>query len=245
MGGRMGVIRDEFLNAAELALPELALPELADKLEAIALRLIMVGSSVNLTSITEPSSVVWLHLIDSLYAAKAIVDFAPPQMSVADIGSGGGFPALPIAAAYPKLSVTAVDSTEKKCVFIRETAEKLSLGNLSAVSVRAEEYARTEARERFGAVTARAVARLNILMELCLPLTAIGGCFVAMKGSSADEEAVEARSAAKRLGAELCDRISYSLSDYADDRTLLIYRKTSATPPEFPRQYSRIRKAPL
>lgn len=241
----MGVIREEFLDAARLVLPEFALPELADKLEAVATRLIRVGSSVNLTSITEPSSVVWLHLIDSLYAARAVAAAVPPCKTVADIGSGGGFPALPMAAAFPELSVTAVDSTEKKCVFIRETAKEASLGNLSAISVRAEEYARTEARESFGAVTARAVARLNILMELCLPLTAVGGCFVAMKGSSADEEEAEARSAAKRLGAELCDRISYSLSDHADGRVLLVYRKTAATPPEFPRQYSRIRKSPL
>ena len=111
--------------------------------------------------------------------------------------------------------------------------------------MRAEEYARTDAREAFGAVTARAVARLNVLMELCLPLVGIGGLFISMKGATAGEEAREAESAAKKLGAVLYDKITYTLPGYADSRTILVYRKIAHTSAEYPRQYSKISKNPL
>lgn len=243
----MAVIKEEFLAAAKSALPEFATDELAEKLDTLAAHLADVGSRMNLTAITEPTAVVWLHLIDSLYAARILSGAAGsiPSRKIADVGSGGGFPALPVAAALPQMSVTAIDSTEKKCNYIRGCAEIMGLTNVDTATVRAEEYARTDARESFGAVTARAVARLNVLMELCLPLVGIGGLFIAMKGATAEEEAAEAEVAAKKLGAVLYDRITYVLPGYADDRTILVYRKISHTPPEYPRGYAKISKSPL
>lgn len=243
----MAVIKEEFLAAARAALPEFATGELADRLDILASHLADVGKHMNLTAITEPSAVVWLHLIDSLYAARILSGAAGsiPSRHIADVGSGGGFPALPVAAALPQMNVTAIDSTEKKCNYIGGCAEIMGLTNVDTAAVRAEEYARTDARESFGAVTARAVARLNVLMELCLPLVGIGGLFIAMKGASADEEEKEAEAAAKKLGAVLYDKISYTLPGYADGRTILVYRKISHTPAEYPRQYAKISKSPL
>ncbi len=247
MGGKMALIKEEFLAAAREMLPEFATDELADKLSLLASHLADVGSRMNLTAITEPTAVVWLHLIDSLYAARVLsgVMGSIPSLKIADVGSGGGFPALPVAAALPNLQVTAIDSTEKKCNYILGAAEVMGLANVSAEAVRAEEFARTDARESFGAVTARAVARLNVLMELCLPLVGIGGLFISMKGAAAKDEEAEAEAAAKKLGAVLYDRITYTLPGYADERTILVYRKIRNTPAEFPRQYSKISKNPL
>lgn len=247
MDSKMAMIKEEFLAAARTQIPEFATEELAEKLDILASHLADMGSRMNLTAITEPSAVVWLHLIDSLYTARILADAAGsiPSMHIADVGSGGGFPALPIAAALPHMSVTAIDSTEKKCSYIKSCADAMGLSNVDTAAVRAEEYARTEARESFGAVSARAVARLNVLMELCLPLVGIGGLFIAMKGASADEEAKEAENAAKKLGAVVYDKVTYTLPGYADSRTVLVYRKISHTPPEYPRQYAKISKSPL
>jgi len=247
MGSRMGIIKDKYLAAASAALPEFATEELAVKLDALAAHLADVGSKMNLTAITDPDAVVWLHLIDSLYAARLIRDHAGsiPSRRIADVGSGGGFPALPVAAALPQMTVTAIDSTEKKCNYIASCAEIMGLSNVETAAVRAEEFARTDARESFGAVTARAVARLNVLMELCLPLVGIGGFFISMKGATAEEEAAEAESAAKKLGAVLFDKVSYTLPGFADERTILVYRRIAHTPDEYPRQYGRISKKPL
>ena len=171
--------------------------------------------------------------------------YTRPSDGFIDVGSGGGFPALPVAAALPQMTVTAIDSTEKKCNYIASCADIMGLTNVETAAVRAEEFARTDARESFGAVTARAVARLNVLMELCLPLVGIGGFFVSMKGATAEEEAAEAENAAKKLGAVLFDKVSYTLPGFADERTLLVYRRIAHTPDEYPRQYGRISKKPL
>lgn len=240
-------IYDAYLNAAKSVLPEFATDTIAKKLSTLAEHLGDVGSRMNLTTITEPDAVVWLHLIDSLYAAKAVQDKTKSlsHISIADVGSGGGFPALPMAAVLTDHAVTAIDSTEKKCAYIRDCASVMGIDNIYAVSVRAEELSRTDARESFDVVTARAVARLNVLLELCLPLVSVGGIFVAMKGAAADEEALEGEKAAKALGAVLEESIPYTLPGYADDRKILVYRKNSATPADYPRMFAKISKSPL
>ncbi len=241
----MALIKEEFIAAATAVLPEFATEELARQLDILSSHLADVGSRMNLTAITDPSAVVWLHLIDSLYAARVLRLSRIPSAEIADVGSGGGFPALPVAAALPEFTVTAIDSTEKKCNYIKSCADVMGLTNVTTAAVRAEEYARGDARESFGAVTARAVARLSVLLELCLPLVRVGGLFLAMKGASAKEEADEAENAAMVLGAVLESKTVYDLPGHADDRTILVYRKVSHTPSEYPRQYSRIAKKPL
>ena len=238
-------VYNSYLSAAKAALPEFASEKLAEKLSVLADFLEDAGGRMNLTAVTEPEAVVWLHLIDSLYAARLISGLEPslPGKNIADIGSGGGFPALPVAAALPDFSVCAVDSTEKKCAYIKDCAKRMGLDNVAVQAVRAEEFGRTSARESFAVVSARAVARLNVLLELCLPLTAVGGVFLAMKG--AGDEAAEGRRAAELLGAREEDGISYSLPGFADSRRILVYRKISATPDNYPRLFAKISKSPL
>ncbi len=236
-----------YKRAAAAVVPEYATAALAEQFAVLAETLAERGRTMNLTAITEPEAVVKLHIIDSLYAAHSLVSVMPtlPNTDVADVGSGAGFPALPVAAAVPGASVTAIDSTEKKCAYIRECAARMGLANVTAVSGRAEELSRGEFRDAFGAVTSRAVARLRVLLELCLPLVAPGGVFIAMKGAASDEEEHEAVNAAEKLGAVLESRERYSLDGYADERTILVYRKTSPTPDAYPRHFSKISKSPL
>jgi len=234
-----------FLDAAKIALPEFALPELAEKLSILTETLADVGSHMNLTAITEPEKVVWLHLIDSLHGAALLSELTLPEGRIADVGSGGGFPALPLAAALPDLHVTAIDSTEKKCRYIAECAERMGISNVDTKSIRAEEYGRSDGRESFAAVTARAVARLSVLTELCLPLVKVGGYFLAMKGATAEVEAEEAARGAKILGAVEERRVEYTLGDFADRRMLILYKKIAPTPEKYPRQYGKISKSPL
>ncbi len=232
-----------YLSAAEAVLPEFADAALAEKLEAMTRCLAERGKQMNLTAITEGDSVLWLHVIDSLYAARAIK--AAGVSTLIDVGSGAGFPALPVAAALPDVTVTALDSTAKKCAYIEECAGVMGLENVKTVSVRAEEYGLGEGREKYDAASARAVAALPVLMELCVPLVREGGFFFPMKGASASEEEEAARRAAGTLGVKLAAREDYPLAGHADAHTVFTYRKEKHTPANFPRKYARIVKAPL
>lgn len=195
------------------------------------------------------------------------------NVSMADVGCGAGFPSLPIAAAsqdnFP-LYVMGIDSTAKKITHIKETAEYANLTNIDGMAARAEELTMIKQesaakkggkgsakgknapqkeekapyfRERFDITTARAVASLVTLLELCSPMTKVGGHFVALK-SHADEEIAEAGDAPKKLGLTLTDRIDYELPG-GDKRVVLIYEKVSATPKNYPRRYAEITKQPL
>ncbi len=217
-----------------------------ERLFVIVERLERFSKQFNLTAITEPEEVMQKHIIDCLFAAKLAEELAEKEGSRhLDVGSGAGFPSLPIAAAVPSLFVTALDSTAKKTVYMNETALEAGISNFNAVSMRAEEGARSEMRESFDTVSARAVARLNVLMELCAPFLRVGGYFIAMKGAAADEERDEARSAAEKLGLCLDREIPYTLPGLTDARKLLVYKKTKKTPDAYPRNYSQISKKPL
>lgn len=201
----------------------------------------LVNSTVNVTAIKDDEGILSLHIIDSLHAAKELASLDP--QTVCDVGSGGGFPALPVAAALPGVQVTAIDSTAKKCRYIEETAAAAGIGNISTRAVRAE-----EAMDLFGAfdaVCARAVAALPVLCELCSPLIKVGGHFVAMKGEKSEEEIASSAHAAKVLGLELVCVVPYSLPCGGDHRALAVYRKVSPTPKGYPREYRKIVKKPL
>jgi len=225
-------------------LSSVAMPA-ADGLYTVCEQLDLRSKQFNLTAITDPEEVMRKHIIDCLFTAKYVRELSFEGASLLDVGSGAGFPSLPIAAALPTLFVTAMDATAKKCVYMNETAALAGLENFKAVNKRAEEAAREGMAEAFDIVSARAVARLNVLMELCVPFLKIGGYFVAMKGAAAEEEMKEAESAAKRLGASLAEKIPYTLPDLSDARFLLIYRKDSKTPATYPRNFSQISKKPL
>lgn len=198
----------------------------------------------NLTAIRTPEDYLSKHVADCVSAARFIRPIIPHGGMILDVGSGAGFPALPLAVMLPDIKVTALDSTAKKLVYIGEAAARIGCTNVSTVTGRAEEVVFGR-RESFDVVTARAVARLNILIELCAPFVAVGGYFVAMKGALAAEEAAEAENAARLLGLAPAEITPYSLPCLEDSRAFVCYRKVSPTPDRYPRQYSKIVKKPL
>ena len=186
--------------------------------------MLRVNAYMNLTAITEYADVILKHYVDSLTVSPMI----PQRVSVADIGCGAGFPSLPLAICRPDLSILALDSTEKRIQYVKETAKLLNCENLEAIAMRAEEGGKGAYREQFDVCTARAVASLPALSELCLPFVRVGGTFLAMKGKKGEEELQEASSAIKKLGGEIEDIIRYNLP-CGDKRNLVIIRKITTT----------------
>ena len=176
------------------AMEKYATREMADRFFLLTERLLAANAVMNLTAITDPREIILKHYFDSLRLAQHLHKVGA---SLADVGCGAGFPTLPLAIARPDLAVTAIDSTDKRIVFVRETAAALGLTNVTAVTARAEDAGAGELRGTFDYVTARAVARLNMLCEFCIPLLRVGGEFLPMKGKSGAEELTEAEISAK------------------------------------------------
>ncbi len=194
----------------------------------------------NLTSITEESEIFTKHFLDSVAGESLFKQNA----SVAEIGSGAGFPSLPLKIVRPDLKFTLVESTGKKCEFLHVAAKELALENVEIVNARAEELARdARYREKFDHCCARAVARLNTLAEYCVPFIKKGGSFIAYKGDVA-EEAEEAKRALKILGCGRTKIFSCQL-ETAGKRALFVADKTSSTPALYPRGNGKERKKPL
>ncbi len=200
------------------------------------------NKSFNLTAITQEKDIILKHFTD----CASVVKHIPNGANLIDVGCGAGFPSFPIAILRDDVKVTSLDSTAKKISFIRDTASLLKLQNVSAVCSRAEEFA-IKNHESFDVCISRAVARLNILSELCIPLVKQGGLFIAMKSSMGEEEHAEAHLGIQKLGGELSERHLAPLSDgeVSISRETFIYRKIHATPKGFPRKYSQILKKPL
>ena len=217
-------------------------PEFADCAEALAeIARGTAEAKINVTAIRDEALVLSKHIVDSLFAAKAVRDLCAER--VLDVGSGGGFPALLIAAALRGVGVTALDATAKKCRHIESLAAEAKLTNVRVVCARAEEAA--ELFGTFDVVISRAVAALPALLELTSPHAAVGGYVLAMKGERASEEADEARRAAATLGLRALDPIVYSLPEDGDHRAILVYRKERETPKGYPRPWREIAKKPL
>src|SRR6056297_45971 len=201
------------------------------------------NSKYNLTAITEPEDVAIRHFLDSLYLAE--LESFQSSYNIIDIGSGAGFPGIPLAIAYPDKKFLLVDSLGKRVDFLNELAAKLDLNNVKAVHKRAEEIAKEEQfREQFDFVTARAVAQLNVLAEYCLPLVKISGVFVAMKLFKNNEEVKEANNAIKILGGKIINNFSYHLPK-DKDYELIIIEKIKNTPKKYPRRPGVPKKRPL
>ena len=210
------------------------------------------GKMMNITAIKDEDEIISLHYADSLLMLKAEIE---QGVKVIDVGCGGGFPLFPISIARPDISVTGIDSTAKKINYINDTARKLGLQNARATSARAEDLTsgaeKSEWRERFDVCTARAVAALPILTELCIPFVKVGGRFIALKSRLADEELSDAMSGIEKLGGKVENVIKTTLFTGKDgeeahaERNIIIIRKVSPTPEKYPRQYSMIKKKPL
>lgn len=204
--------------------------------------LVDYNTRMNLTAITEEKEVIVKHFCDSLYPLTKCT--FKEGASVIDVGTGAGFPGLPMLIARPDLKLTLLDGLNKRLVFLSDVLEKTGL-KAEIVHARAEEGAQdNKYREKFDAATSRAVARLNVLAEYCLPYVKKGGMFVALKGPAAFEEIDEAKNALKLLGGTVTDVQEYSLSDESS-RTILVVSKTSQTPQKYPRHNSKIKKQPL
>ena len=211
----------------------------APQLERYAALLLEKNKVMNLTAITDERDVATLHLLD---CAALLAQADMRGKTVIDVGTGAGFPGMVLAILEPSARFTLLDSLGKRVDFLREVCEQLGLKNVTCVHARAEEFAAGH-RERFDIATSRAVAQLNVLSELTLPLVKVGGLFAAMKSTSTDEEIAAARSA--QLGGQLA-----GCTDYPVPETDVIHRivrigKVRPTPKQFPRAFARIKKAPL
>ncbi len=217
--------------------------ENAKRLEALATHMLEVNKTLNLTAIKDEDGVILKHLVDS----SAVVPFIPENATLCDIGCGGGFPSLVIAILRPDVSVFSVDSVSKKVAYVENTAGLFGLNNESVSNERAEVLGQGSKRESFDIVTARAVGRLNLISELCLPLVKVGGAFLAMKALSTDEELKEAENAIELLGGKVERVFSYTLTDGNEktERSIVVIRKIKNTPPKYPRNNSQISKRPL
>ena len=193
---------------------------------------------MNLTAITEPSQVAKLHLLDSLTVAKT-ADLKGKR--IIDVGCGAGFPGVPVQIACPEAKVTLLDSLGKRMTWLEQILPQLGV-DAQCVTARAEEYA-AQHREEFDYATSRAVARLNILLELTAPFVKVGGAVLAMKGAAAREELAEAKNAISKLGLKLETVADYPMDGTA--HTVLVLRKVKPTPAQYPRRFAKIKQSPL
>lgn len=198
--------------------------------------LIEKNKVMNLTAITEPQAVAKLHFADCLALLK-MTDFH--GKTVIDVGCGAGFPGVPLKIGEPSMKLTLLDSLQKRIAWLTELLPALGV-EAKCVAARAEEYGY---REQFDIATSRAVARLPILAELCLPFVKVGGCFLAMKAAAAREELEEAKRAIAVLGGKLERVVEYEID--GAERCVLLIRKCKPTPPQYPRRFAKIKQNPL
>ncbi|MFC7370802.1 16S rRNA (guanine(527)-N(7))-methyltransferase RsmG [Fictibacillus iocasae] len=202
------------------------------------------NEKMNLTAITDKEEVYLKHFFDSVSAAFYF-DFTKVK-SVCDVGAGAGFPSIPIKICFPHLEVSIVDSLNKRISFLEHLASELGLENCHFYHDRAETFGqKAEIRESYDLVTARAVARLSVLSELCLPLVKKGGHFVAMKGSALPEELKNGEKALKTLGGKVEDLHAFTLPIEESERYIVTIKKESTTPKKYPRKPGTPNRSPL
>lgn len=213
----------------------------ADSFYILYKALIRVNNNFNLTAIDTPESIIIRHFIDCL----KIVSYIPQKSYLLDVGCGGGFPSLPVAIVRKDVSILSLDATAKKLGFIDDMSSILNLENITTITGRAELLSRTVVyRNQFDVVVSRAVARLNILSELCMPFLKTNGIFISMKAASATEEIDEAQLGIKILGGNIISCDKFLLSD-GSIRENIIIKKITDTPDKYPRSFSKIKKMPL
>lgn len=209
--------------------------------------LVTVNEQVNLTAITEEKEVYLKHFYDSLLAAVAVPELQTQAWTVCDVGAGAGFPSLPLKIAFPQLKITIIDSLNKRIKFLADLTAKLGLKDVELVHARAEEFGgkRSKSRESFDLVTARAVARLSVLSEFCLPLAKVGGKFAALKAQKAEAELDDASYAIKTLGGRVASDKELQLPVTGDERHIIVIDKIKPTPKRYPRKAGTPGRKPL
>ena len=232
---------DRMLQTLKEGLPVLGLElpdETAETLCRFGQAVVKQNEVMNLTAITEPDQVAKLHLLDSLSVLKC-ADLKGKNLI--DVGCGAGFPGVPLAIACPEAKVTLLDSLGKRMTWLETVLPELGV-NARCVTARAEE-AVTSCQETYDFATSRAVARLNILLELTAPYVKVGGKVLAMKGAAAREELAEAGNAIRKLGLKLEEVKEFPMD--GTTHAVIVLRKVSPTPPQFPRRFAKIKQSPL
>lgn len=202
--------------------------------------LLECNEKYNLTAICDEKGILYKHFLDSILPEKNF----PVNSNVAEVGSGAGFPSIPLKIIRDDLKFTLIESTGKKCAFLNGVVDKIGLNGVKVLNFRAEDGGKDKKyREKFDICVARAVAKLNTLCEYCMPFVKTGGLFIAYKGE-AQEEILESANAIKVLGGEIADIQNYSLQEIGK-RTVIIIKKVCATPLKYPRGLGKERKSPL
>ena len=222
---------------AELDLPDGSVPALLQ----FGQRLLEVNQVMNLTAITEPDQVATLHFLDCLSLLK-LADFS--GKSVVDVGTGAGFPGMPLRIGEPSIRLTLLDSLGKRITFLQQCCDELGFADVACVHQRAEEFAARH-RQQFDLATSRAVASLPLLCELCLPLVKPGGQFLAMKAVDSDAEIHAARHAIEVLGGEISAVRDYRVPCTEVTHRVVFIQKVKETPQKYPRAFAKIKKNPL
>jgi 16S rRNA (guanine527-N7)-methyltransferase len=230
------------LKTLKEGLPELGLElsdEICNRLCDFGKAMVKQNEVMNLTGITEDAPVAKLHLLDSL-SVLCCGDIA--GKTIIDVGCGAGFPGVPVAIACPDAKVTLLDSLAKRMNWLETVLPQLGVTNAECLTARAEEAVATR-RESYDFATSRAVARLNILLELTAPYVKVGGAVLAMKGAAAKEELAEAQNAIRQLGLKVENVLEFPIDGTA--HSVIVLRKVKPTPPKYPRRYAKIKQQPL
>ena len=202
------------------------------------------NSFMNLTAITEMDEVIMKHFVDSVSLIQAVPDLAKKGYSLIDIGTGAGFPGLPLRVLEPSIRLTLLDSLNKRIQFLETVCRELDLPDVACVHARAEEFA-AEHRETFDLAVSRAVAALPVLCELCLPYVKVGGLFLAMKSTDSGQELEDAAHCIKLLGGRVEEPFDYVIPGAGVTHRVIPIRKVAPTLKGYPRRWAKIQKAPL
>ena len=206
--------------------------------------LIEKNKVMNLTAITEKDEVIDKHFIDSISLKKA-VDTTKP-LKILDLGTGAGFPGIPLKIAYPNLTITLLDSLNKRIKFLQEVIEELGLQEIEGIHGRAEDFAKQQGyREQYDLCVSRAVANLATLSEYCLPYVKEGGCFISYKSGAVEEEVNQSKEAITELGGRIKEVIAFTLPKTDIERTFVVIEKVKKTPKKYPRKAGLPSKEPL
>lgn len=224
-----------------LAAIRMSYPQAVDNLVQFSQLLLQKNKVMNLTAVTDPMEVVKRHFLDCA-SAGALLNLE--GKTLVDVGCGAGFPGMPLALLYPTLRVTLLDSLGKRIRFLQECIETIGVPNADAVHARAEDFAQKH-REQYDVATSRAVARMNVLAELSLPLVHVGGVFAAMKSTNCDDELQEAAQGISLLGGEIEAVRDYPIPLTDTTQRLVIIRKVKPTPGKYPRPFRKITATPL